>query len=115
VDRKADRWPDELILRVHLRGLESLTLSSGDVKLAASVLSHGDNQRLLHLWKDGKEGSQLEKNSRYWMDIQTLDANGKAIKDLPDKGGWFEMKIPKAMLTDQSKTITLEWIDFYRG
>ena len=115
VERKVNRWPDELILRVHLRGLESLTLSSGDVKLAASVLSHGDNQRLLHLWKDGKEGSQLEKDSPYWMDIQPLDAGGKANKGLPEKGGWFEMKIPKAMLTGQPKTITLEWIDFYRG
>jgi len=33
---------------------------------------------------------------------------------LPGEGGWFAMAIPKAMLTDQAKTITLGWIDFYR-
>jgi len=46
VELKADRWPEELILRVRLHGLESLTISTGEVKLAASVLSHGDYQQL---------------------------------------------------------------------
>ena len=114
VERKAEHWPQELVLRLHLRGLESLTISGGDLRLAASVLSHSGNARLLHLPKDGTDGPQLDKSSPYWMDIQTLDAEGKPIKGLPRDGGWFEMRVPKALLVDQTKVVTLGWIDFYR-
>jgi hypothetical protein len=48
------------------------------------------------------------------MDIRTFDAEGKPIKGLPPKGGWFEMKVPKGLLVDQTKVVTLGWIDFYR-
>ena len=44
-----------------------------------------------------------------------LDAAGKPVKGLPDKGGYFEIKLPKALLENQIKTLELGWIDFYRG
>jgi hypothetical protein len=115
IDRTDERWPKEVVLRVRLRGLESLTISSGNVKLAASVLSHSGNTRLLHLRTDGKEGPQLTKDSPYWMDIHVLDARGKPAAGLPEKDGCFEMTIPKALLDEKAKTVTIEWIDFYRG
>jgi hypothetical protein len=34
---------------------------------------------------------------------------------LPDKGGYFEIKLPKALLESQPKSVELGWIDFYRG
>jgi hypothetical protein len=48
------------------------------------------------------------------MEIQTLDADGKPVDGLPPDGGWFEMKLPAAWLTDPNASLTLSWIDFYR-
>ena len=113
VRHPAGRWPEKIIVRVFLSGLEHFAISSGSVTLSASVLSHSGNQQLLHLRQDGKEGPQLGNDSEYWMEIKTLDAAGKPVAGLPPKDGWFEMTIPKALLRD-AKELKLSWIDFYR-
>ena len=116
VERKTDHWPDKLTVRIHLQGLESFSIAAGDTTLRASVSSNSRTPTpLLHLSRGGKEGTQLTKDDPYWTDIQTLDAQGKPVKDRPEKGGWFEITIPHALLADQNKTIALEWIDFFRG
>jgi ribosomal protein S27E len=113
VRRSVEPWPQEIVVRAYLGGLEHLAISNSDVTLSASVLSHSGNRRLLHLKRDGKEGPALEKGSPYWMEIQTLDAAGKPVNGLPPKGGWFEMAVPNALLTE-ARELGLEWIDFYR-
>ena len=113
IRRHAAQWPAKLIVRARLGGLEHFAITSGGVKLAASVLSHSGNMQLLHLWTDGKEGPQLGKDSEYWMEIRTLGADGKSVNGLPPKGGCFEMTIPTALLGD-AKEVRLDWIDFYR-
>jgi len=113
VRRLGEAWPKEVVLRVHLGGLENFTISSGEMKLSNSVLSHSGNIQLSHLWKDGKEGPSLDEKSPYWMKIHRLDATGKPSEGLPPKDGWFEMILPPALLKE-SDTIELDWIDFYR-
>lgn len=110
---RAAQWPAKVIVRARLGGLEHFAITSGGVKLAASAPSHSGNMQLLHLWTDGKEGPQLGKDSKYWMEIHTVDADGKPVKALPPKGGCFEMTIPTALLGD-AKEVRLDWIDFYR-
>ncbi len=110
---EAGQWPQKVIVRARLGGLEQFAISSGKLKLSGSVLSHSGNRQLLHLWTDGKEGPQLHKDSKYWMDIRMLGADGKDVNGLPPKGGWFEMIVPKALFTD-AKDLRLDWIDFYR-
>lgn len=114
IERKGDSWPKQLVLRVHLRGLESLSVTCGDRKLSASVLSHSGNPRTLILWKDGKEGPALTKDSPYWMEIVAMDAKGQPVNGLPGDGGYFEMVVSQAILGEKSSTLTIGWIDFYR-
>ncbi len=114
IERKAERWPDEVILRLHLRGLESLNIAAGDLRLSTSCPSFKGTTRLYRVSKEGDEGLRLDKDSPYWMDIQVFGLDGKPIKGLPRDGGWFEMKLPKGLLGDQVKVVTLRWIDFYR-
>jgi hypothetical protein len=106
-------WPEEVIIRAYLGGLESLKISAGNVTLAASVQSHSGNRELLHLERNKTEGPQLEQDSPYWMEVMTRNAEGKAVTGLPPKGGWFEMAVPKALLTGASE-LKVCWIDFYR-
>jgi len=108
-----DQWPQDLILRAHLRGLESLTLTNERVEWKASVLSHSGQPTLLHLRENGKDDIQLDKNSPYWTTIQSMDASAKPVAGLPPENGWFEIHIPQALLTDK-REIKLAWIDFYR-
>jgi hypothetical protein len=103
----------EMILRLQLRGLESLTLANDQLTWKASVLSHSGHRSLIHLWKDGKEGPLLTKESPEWTDIRALDANGKPVAGLPPKNGWFELTIPKALLKG-TRELNVSWIDFYR-
>ena len=52
-------------------------------------------------------------DSSYWMEIKTLNADGKIVAGLPSKDGWFEMAIPNA-LTAGAGELKVSWIDFYR-
>ena len=108
------KWPTTVVLRLHLGGLESFAVFNGKIKLTGSVLSHSGNTRLLDVVEDGKE-KKVEKGSPYWMEIRGFDSTGKPVKGLPDKGGYFEIALPKALLEGQPKSLELGWIDFYRG
>ena len=113
IRRNHERWPTTVVVRAYLGGLESLTISGGEAKLSASVSSHSGHSTLLHLWKDGNEGPQLNRDSPYWLEIRRLDAEGKPINGLPPRGGWFELTVPQKLL-GEAKEFALHWIDFYR-
>jgi len=113
IRREDGQWPQKVIVNAQLRSLEHFAITSGDVKLAASVLSHSGNRQLLHLWRGDKEGPQLTREGGHWMEIRTLDADRKPIAGLPPAGGCFEMSIPNALLAE-TKELRLDWIDFYR-
>lgn len=105
--------PQAVILRVYLRGLEALTIANARVEWKASVLSHSGHPTLLHVWQDGTEGPALTKDSAYWTEIRRCGADGKPVAGLPPEGGWFEIPIPKALLTN-TRQLKLDWIDFHR-
>ncbi|MFT5465074.1 MAG: sialidase-1 [Verrucomicrobiales bacterium] len=102
VRRTGTAWPEDISVRLHLRGLEGFSLIDADRKLALSVLSHGDHQQLLHLWEDGKEGPRLDSSSQLW-----IEANRE--------GGYFDLKLPNDWFRKNPESIRIEWVDFYRS
>ncbi len=115
IRRTTNDWPTTLTVRAHLSGLESLSVSNGKVRLHISVLSHSGHARLLHLWKQDKEGPQLDKGSPFWTEIGIFNADGKRTENIPNKGGYFELALPNALFKDNPESLHLDWIDFYRG
>ena len=113
IERTQEKWPEDVVLRLHLKGLESFRASNGKVTLDAAMSSNDDKQRV-RLWKDGKEDSPLDSKSSYWMDIRMVGSDGKPAKNIPLKDGYFEMQLPRAFFDDNPKSITVNWIDFYR-
>lgn len=113
IDRTAATWPDIVIFRLRLKGLESFQVSNGDVALHASVSSHADSR--VRLWKDEHENSPLGTDSAYWMQIRLVGSDGKPTKAIPLKDGYFEMQLPQAFLSGNPQSIKLQWIDFYRN
>ncbi len=112
IERADEKWPDAVVLRLQLKGLENFSVSNDKVKLEASVSSQDGKARL---WKDGKEDTPLDARSPYWMEIQMVGSDGKPARTIPLTDGYFEMQLPKAFLERNPKSITLNWIDFYRN
>ena len=113
VERKGEKWPEVVVLRLHLKGLENFRASNGKVKLAAAV-SVLDGKPKVRLWKDGREDAPLDEKSPFRMDLRILTGDGKPASKIPLKDGYFEMSLPRAFFEGNPKSITLTWIDFYR-
>ena len=111
IERSDDKWPDTMILRLHLNGLEGLKISNGKITVEAAVSTQDGTVRL---WENGKEDSPLDSGSPYWMEIRMLGDDGKPTTSIPLKDGYFEIQLPKALFEDNPKSITVNWIDFYR-
>jgi hypothetical protein len=113
IEREGEKWPDAVVLRLHLKGLSSFRASNGNVRLDAAV-SIQEGKVKMRLWKDGKEDAPLDEKSPLWTAIRILGGDGKPAKELPLKDGYFEVVLPKAFFEGNPKAITLNWIDFYR-
>ena len=107
---KKGPWPATVVVRLHLKGLESFSVSGGKLRLAGYVLSHSGNTQHLTLTEEGKEGEQDAGTT-----IKVFDGQGKPATGLPPAGGYFEIALPKAILQGQVKSVDIGWIDFYRG
>ena len=77
IERADNKWPDTVVLRLHLKGLESFRASNGKVTVDAAV-SIEEGTTKVRLWKDGKEDAPLDKKSPLWMDIRIVGGDGKS-------------------------------------
>lgn len=112
IERMGEKCPDAVVLRLHLKGLESFQASNGKANLNAAVSSQNGKVRL---WKDDKEDSLLDSTSPLWMEIRMVGGDGKPATTIPLKDGYFEMQLPRALFESNPKSITVKWIDFYRN
>ena len=109
ITRQDAAWPAEMVLRLKLSGLESLTINNGALKLEAAVQSHGGFGRSVHSSKPGGEPQPVDAGC-----LRAFTADGKPTDKLPGPGGWFELVVPRALLGDDVKKLEITWIDFYR-
>ena len=109
---KSGRMPGKITLRLHLKGLEQLRLTSAQDQISASVSGgdtiHVDHQAIL---SSGTE-SPLSPDHPLWMEIEIV--SGQAEKKIPLEAGYFEVVIPQQFIRNAGKTFEVEWIDFYR-
>jgi hypothetical protein len=105
--------PANVILRMHLNGLEQLQMSYDDLVIQASVASsppHIVRQRVRR-----EEGElKIEASSPYWMDINLVSGDAKVPAEIPLEDGYFEVDVPEDFLIGQYERVMLSWIDFYR-
>ena len=115
IERTEDKWPEAVALRLHLKGLESFRASNGKVTLDAAVSSHADDKQRVRLWKEGKEDSPLDSTNPFWIEVRMVGGDGKPATAIPLKYGYFEMQLPQAFFEGNPKSITVQWINFYRN
>jgi hypothetical protein len=114
IERVDEKWPKVVVLRLHLNGLENFRAGNGQGTLHAAVGTR-DGKPDVRLWKDGKEDAPLDEKSPFRMDIRIVGGDGKPAREMPLKDGCFEVTLPPAFFQGNPKSITLNWIDFYRG
>jgi len=113
VERTSGPWPMPLVLRLHLRGLESLRVEVGPWGFEASVMSYPPYQPRLRV--HGPEPlPAVDPKSPYWVDIRMVDSAGKPASKIPLEGGCFEVRIPPSFLEKSPQKMQIHWIDFYR-
>jgi hypothetical protein len=111
IERTGEKWPLAVVLRLHLKGLESFGVSNGKFALGAVVSSH--DGKVLRT-KDDMDGAIFDPKNPFWMEVRMIDRDGKPTKNIPLKNGYFEMSLPRAFFEKNPTTIAVEWIDFYR-
>jgi len=112
IECMGERWPERLVLKLHLRGLESLALANGHTTIHASISSTGGGVRV---WKDQDEETRLSDEHPLMLKIVGQTNDGKATTAIPLQDGYFEIVLPKAFFQDTPKSISVKWIDFYRN
>jgi hypothetical protein len=80
IERQGDSWPKAVVLRLHLKGLDSFRASNGKVRLDAAV-SIQEGQTKVRLWKDGQEDTPLDEKSPLWTDIRIVGGDGTTAMD----------------------------------
>jgi hypothetical protein len=116
VRRRQPNWPSVVVLRMRLRGLESLTIAVDQVTWGVSVSSSPPHTARLHVSQTGEQQEKsIDRTSRYWTEVRVLDADGKSARGLPAEGGCFELQMPPELLARNPKAIEIRWIDFYRN
>ena len=115
IERTDEKWPDAVVLRLHLKGLENFRASNGKVTLEASVSSPTGQAARCGCGRTARKTRRWTTKSPFWMDIRIVAGDGKPAKEIPLKDGYFEMALPKAFFEGNPKSITVNWIDFYRN
>ena len=109
------KWCEGIVLRLRVGGLENLQCEHGEVSVTASVLSHSDHKQL-QFRMEGEKQVALDPKDPLWLQISQRGKDGKKVTSLPkvDEGGYFEIRIPAAILAGEPQPLAIDWIDFYR-
>jgi hypothetical protein len=103
--------PGEILLRLHLQGLEKFRLTSAEESLSASV-STADASIVDQKILSPEAESPLQPGHPLWMEIEIV--SDQPAKAIPLEKGYFEIALPKEFLEKAGSTFEIEWIDFFR-
>ena len=104
--------PRAITLRLHLRGLEELRFSYGDITITASVSSAGDNA-VHQAYRGTGQEQAIAEGSPYWMNIRLVSGSGSPAT-IPLQDGYIEVEAPKDFFVSRQAKFAIQWIDFYR-
>jgi len=111
-DLESGDMPENMLLRLHIKGLEEFRLVSNQAVVVASGSSGGSfsiyDQRVN---SSGSEYS-ITPIDPLWMKIEIV--SDQATKKIPLGQGYFEITVPKEFLRNAGNSFEIQWIDFYR-
>jgi hypothetical protein len=108
--------PKQMLVQLHLQGLEQYTFSSGQTTVSASLTSGPRPMVQESVQLRGDEPGQampISQDSPYWMSVQIVPT-GNAPQTIPLSAGSIEVEAPQAYLEGSQAAFSVSWIDFYR-
>lgn len=109
IKRESANWPESMLVRLHLRGLESFRATRNEIAVEWSVSSTGKHAERVSLRK-GRNESALDEKSPYHSEVRIVGGDGK----IPLNDGYFAVPPPAKLFEGNPEEITLRWIDFFR-
>lgn len=108
---KSGDTPEEIILRLHLKGLEDFRIVSARDNIAVSVSTSDPSTVRQRLVIAGNESAILPDHP-LWLETRIVPE--QSGKTLPLEDGFFEITIPREFIQNMGDSFEIEWIDFYR-
>jgi hypothetical protein len=111
LELESGTMPGGMVLRLHLKGLEELRLTSAQTSLAASVSNSNPSeiqQRVLAASSD----TPLLPGDPLWMPLEIISP--QAEKTIPLEEGYFEVEVSQEFLRKAGKSFEIQWTDFFR-
>lgn len=104
--------PEDLVLQLHLAGLEEFRLVSAQTTLAASG-SSGDAFNVSGQWviAAGNEYA-ITPIDPFWTKVDVISS--QANPKVPLEEGYFEITVPKEFLRSAGNSFEIQWVDFFR-
>jgi hypothetical protein len=103
--------PGEIIIRLHLQGLEQFRLTSAQDSLSASVSSREEPDITEVIVSAGSETPILPGHP-LWMEIEIISESTEQSILLAER--YFEITLPTDFLQKAGTSFEIQWIDFYR-
>ncbi|HYF64824.1 MAG TPA: hypothetical protein VD886_18510, partial [Herpetosiphonaceae bacterium] len=100
--------PKRVVLLLHLRGLENLSLAYGGRQIQGFVTSsapHSVHQQIVAAG-GAEPAGDLGPDSPFWMPIRLVAADG-ATPAIPLANGWIEAELPPDFYAANQRTFTL--------
>jgi hypothetical protein len=109
------KWPENIILRFYLHGLESLQVNNGKFIISTSVISRSPYKQLCELSSDlNDKVFQVGEDSRCWMPLNIVNKKIPGHIEIPLEDGYIDATIPAVLFSENPEVIFVQWIDFYR-
>lgn len=95
--------PRDIVVRLHLAGLEQITFAYAGATVQGSLSSVGEPAVRQEVLLPGAAAPEaIDEDSPYWLTIASLDEGG------------FDVRVPEDFLASGARAFALSWIDFYR-
>ena len=95
----ADRWPERLVLRLHIRNLEGLTLQNSEVEVSSFLGSEPEVD--YHRRNESGGFDRRRPAGKVTVEIQWVD-------------DYIEALVPPLLLEDPTDPLWIQWVDYYR-
>jgi hypothetical protein len=100
IEKTAGQWPSRILVRLHVKGLESFKFHYADITIEVNASSHGDK-------------TVRETRERTGLSDTPKPGDPDWIAVTPGED-YFDIKASTAFLKSGANKFTIEWIDFYR-
>lgn len=102
-----DHLPDQITLKLHLKGLEQLQITTDDQVIIANIPSSGNGDAVQSAAATSNDATQVQSisaNNPFWLTITKVD----------DGDAYFAVDLPSTLFKQDIQNMTLKWVDFYR-